>query len=162
MNVDLIPWNQEMILPAVLMLLLVVLIVIRLMGSRNKKTSVIGAEIVKLMPAFSQESPNYTNRMLCIYQFHKQETVYRGMCTLPLDYFIKPADPDLPFLYKEEKLGIPILIAGPIRAAGEEAIEHIILQLSETIPVKYLVKDPSRNYPAGTEGLEIHGVQVQG
>jgi len=151
-------WNDGLILPAALFLLLVGLLLIRLIGGRIRKTAETRAEILKVMPAFQQDLQK-TQLLHCIYLFYVKEAPYRGISTLPLEYFFgTPSGQAL--IWKEEKSGLPVLVLDDIRVAGEEAIEHMVLQLRESLPVRYLVRDPARNYPLDQNGLEIQKVQV--
>lgn len=105
------------------------------------------AEILEIRPHFKKNSPGRTKWVECSYSFVIKGNGYFGQSTLPLDYFIIPAASRAePYVVYDARVDLPVLYYDGLRIPGIEAIEHYLLQRSDTLQISYLPRDPSRNF----------------
>lgn len=78
-----------------------------------------------------------------LYQFRFRGRPYRGSGTVPLHAFLPPDA----WIGSHPVLDVPVLHVDGSVLVGEEAIEHLILSLRASVPVRFLSADPTRNAP---------------
>ena len=121
---------------------------LRWLQIRINKSQVTVAEIDRIEPCFKKNSPLRTTWVLCSYHFTVRDKDYPGRSILPLDYFLKSrkgSEKDSAILH-DLRVDLPVFLYDGITVVGSEGIEHVLLLLNQTLPVRYLVRDPARNF----------------
>lgn len=121
---------------------------------RYNRYALTEAEILEITPFFKKNSPLKSHWIHCRYTFSIKEHPFTGRSILPLEHFLPVTEYGDSIIIYDLRLELPILILGKERYVGTEIIEHYLLEKSELMMVKYLVRDPSRNFSVAIEELE--------
>lgn len=78
-----------------------------------------------------------------LYEFRFRGRPYHGSGTVPLHALLPPEAA----IGTHPLLDVPVLQVDGSVFVGEEAIEHLILSLRASVPVRFLSADPTRNSP---------------
>lgn len=132
-------------LPISLALVMTVALVVRLVSVRMRKFRTTSGEIRSIDPHFTRHSPLKTGAVACRYVFRARDRDFEGRVVLPLSFFLRPGAPATPVVVFDGKIELPILFYGKQRLVGAELIEHLLLQKNQSIPIRYLQRDPSRH-----------------
>lgn len=118
---------------------------------RFNKSIITVASIEKLIPHFKKNNPLSASWLECHYRFIVKENSYTGESIIPLDYFVHSASPGSPLLYYDLRIDMPVLFFDGKYFVGEEGIEHFLLEQNRTLFIRFLVRDPSRNFSVEKE-----------
>jgi hypothetical protein len=112
------------------------------------------AEILRLTPVFRQDQPLRTEWFQCDYSFEATgQGAVHGRCFLPLAYFLAETNSPVGAIWKDARLGLPVLVHGAVRRIGAENIEHYLLGYRDRLAVRYALREPERNAPAENDAL---------
>ena len=133
-----LPWL--LILPAFLFLLLILRS--RVVFSLKRAT----AKIINITPFFKDERQNKTGFLLCKYSYRHGEEIYNSQCLLTIKTFF-PKQKGLVNLSWDKTLSLPVLKYKQLHLAGDQAIEHYLLQFKKDIKVSFEKAKPESSFP---------------
>ncbi|MCB1324117.1 MAG: hypothetical protein H7A21_19665 [Spirochaetales bacterium] len=104
------------------------------------------AEIQRLSPRYGRTRPRKTLWVDCSYQFEARGRTYEGECVLPLRYFFGKGLPLQPIL-DDDQVGLSVLAVKSSTYVGGEQIEHVLLGMRSSLPVRYRNRNPAHHTP---------------
>lgn len=120
---------------------------VRLARWKWRRTSNARAEILNLKPFYRKSIPHRTRFVQCEFQFHAKRIAYEGQAAIPLSFFF-PGSTSV-MIAHDSRIDLPVLyLSEEKRIVGQEAIEHCLLEKVTHLNVRYLLRDPSRNFIA--------------
>lgn len=123
---------------------------VRLARWRWQRVANATAEIIRIRPFYRKPEIPRTRFVEMEYQFKHRRSVYTGSAIVPIRHFIADLSPVVAL---DSRVDIPVLHCDRnARIVGEEAIEHHLLEGKQRVQIRYLLRDPSRNFLASAEG----------
>ena len=127
-------------LPSFLFLLL--LLRSRFVFSRKRAA----AKIINISPFFKSEGQNKTNFLVCKYSYKHEEKIHTSQCLLKVKTFFQKQKGRASLSW-DKQLSLPILKYKQLHIAGDQAIEHYLLQFKKDIKVSYEKANPDLSFP---------------
>lgn len=108
------------------------------------------AEIIRIRPHYRNPSIPRTRFVEIEYQFRYRRKHFTGTSVVPIRHFISDLSP---IIAQDARVDIPVLYCDRnARLVGEEAIEHHLLEGKTRVNIRFLLRDPGRNFLASSEG----------
>jgi len=123
---------------------------IRLARWRWQRVANSQAEIIRIRPFYRRPAVPRTRFVEIEYSFKYRKSSYEGSSIVPIRHFIADLGP---MIAQDARVDVPVLHCDRnARIVGEEAIEHHLLEGKSRVQVRFLLRDPARNFLASSEG----------
>ncbi|MBU44855.1 MAG: hypothetical protein CMN76_16660 [Spirochaetaceae bacterium] len=123
---------------------------IRLARWRWQRVANATAEITRIRPYYRKPSVPRTRFVEIEYSFKHRRYSFTGSSIVPIRHFIADLGP---VIVQDPRVDVPVLHCDlNARIVGEEAIEHHLLEGKSRVQVRFLLRDPDRNFLASSEG----------
>ncbi len=126
---------------------------LRLARRRLNRSQTTRARIIEIQPYFKKSSPLKTHWVFCRYEFDARGGIYEGQSIIPLQFFFPSHPLTDPMIIYDVRIEMPVFFHEGNRLVGVESVEHFLLQQSEYVSIRYMLRDPSRNFFSGQEEL---------
>ncbi|MCB1171122.1 MAG: hypothetical protein KDK25_12340 [Leptospiraceae bacterium] len=123
---------------------------VRLARWRWQRVANATAEISRIRPYFRKPEIPRTRFVEIEYTFRHRKSSFTGSSIVPLRHFLADLSP---MIAQDARVDVPVLHCDRnARIVGEEAIEHHLLENKSRVHIRYLLRDPGRNFLASSEG----------
>lgn len=120
-------------------------VVVRLVRFLRKRSGSVLARMERIQIHFLRNYKTFEPYLELTYRYKVKHRVYEGSTKIPFSLLTDNINQNM-YLYYNEELQMPVLQIQNEVYAGEEAIEHKILEMLPYLPIRYLASDPSRNF----------------
>ncbi|MEQ8353204.1 MAG: hypothetical protein RH862_17130 [Leptospiraceae bacterium] len=108
------------------------------------------AEITRIRPYYRRPVIPRSRFVEIEYSFKHRRNSFSGSAIVPIRHFIADLGP---IIAQDPRVDVPVLHCDRnARVVGEEAIEHFLLEGKSKVQIRYLLRDPARNFLASSEG----------